>query len=84
MAYDYFEVTLANGKTVVACDAPDSYVANCLQNTDAVFKKTTEERAKEINCYNRVNGGSGWDRLRMQALEAKIQVLEAKLKLTKE
>jgi hypothetical protein len=78
---EYFEVTLANGKIQIACDAPDSYVRNCLENTDAVFKKTTEARAKEINCYNHVNGGSGWDRLRMTALEAKIEVLEEKLKV---
>jgi hypothetical protein len=68
----YFEVTFSNGKTVIACDAPESYVKNCLENTGATFKQTTEERAKEINCYYKVNGGSGWDHLRMHALEANI------------
>lgn len=81
---EYFEVTLANGKIVIACEAPDSYVATCLTNTGAVFQKTTEARAKEINCYHRVNGGSGMTHLRMCALEAKVEFLEQKLKLTKE
>lgn len=71
MAYDYFEVTFANGRNVIACDAPDSYIENCLENTGAVFQKTTQERAKQINCYYNVNGGTGWDLLQMHALEAK-------------
>ncbi len=77
---EYFEVTFADGKTVIACDAPDSYVANCLEGTGAVFKKTTEEHAKKINCYYRVNGGSGSDRLRISALEARVSTLEFQLK----
>lgn len=72
---EYFEVTLADGKTVIACDAPESYVRDCLQNTGAVFQKTTEARAKEINCYHRVNSRSGMTHLRTRALEARVNQL---------
>lgn len=77
---EYFEVTLADGRHVIACDAPDTYVERCLENTGAVFEKTTEQRARELNSYHHANGGSGWDLLRMQALEAKVKVLEEKVK----
>lgn len=67
----YFEVTLANGKNVIAYDAPDSYVESCLTGTGATFKEVSKNRAEYLNCYYGVNGGSGAELLRLHALEAK-------------
>ena len=72
----YYEITFANGQTVAASNAIASHIMNCLENTDAVFKPTTEDKVKDINCSYHLNDGIGWALMRMHALEAKIKKLE--------
>lgn len=70
---EFFEVTLANGKKVVAYDCPKGYVKDCLVGTNATFKETTKENAQKINYYFHANGGDGWEALRRHALEAYLE-----------
>lgn len=67
---DYFEVTFANGKNVIAYNAPESYLKSYLTNTNAAFKQVNESRAKEINQYYKFDE-LGWQLLYLHALEAK-------------